>query len=88
VGASGLLLKELTQRHSTQADPSRQLSQRCNGIVAYAYDTAQREGETDPARLYTVFRGRFAKKRGLPHGLIEDPEFDAWLRLRAAELGD
>jgi hypothetical protein len=87
-GESGLLLKELTQRHGTQGDPSRQLAQRCNGIVAYAYDMARRDGETDPARLYTVFRGRFAKKRGLPQDLIDDPEFDAWLRLRAAELGD
>jgi hypothetical protein len=59
-----------------------------SGIVAYAYDMARRDGETDPARLYTVVRGRFAKKRGLPHGLIDDPEFDTWLRLRAAGLGD
>jgi hypothetical protein len=87
-GDSGALLKELTQRYGTQADPSRRLAQRCNGTVAYAYDMARRDGEADPARLYTVFRGRFAKKRGLPRGLIDDPEFDAWLRLRAAELGD
>jgi hypothetical protein len=87
-GDSGVLLNELTQQHGPRGDPPRRLAQRCNGVVAYAYDMAQRAGETDPARLYTVFRGRFAKKRGLPHGLIDDPDFDAWLRLRAAELGD
>jgi hypothetical protein len=87
-GDSGVLLKELTQQYGTQADPPRRVAQRCNGTVAYAYDMARRDGETDPARLYTVFRGRFSKKRGLPHGLIDDPDFDAWLRLRAAELGD
>jgi len=87
-GDSGALLKELTRRYGTQADPPRRLAQRCNGTVAYAYDMARRDGETDPARLYTVFRGRFSKKRGLPQGLIEDAEFDNWLRLRAAELGD
>ena len=87
-GDSRLLLKELAQRHGTSSDSARQLVQRCNGIVGFAYDTARREGETNAAHLYAVLRGRFAKKRGFPAGLLEDPEFDAWLRLRAAELGN
>lgn len=87
-GDSRLLLKELAQRHGTSNDPARQLVQRCNGIVGFAYDTARREGETNAAHLYAVLRGRYAKKRGFPASLLEDPEFDAWLQLRAAELGD
>ena len=87
-GDSRLLLKELAQRHGTSNDSARQLVQRCNGIVGFAYGTARREGETNAAHLYAVLRGRFAKKRGFPADLLEDPEFDAWLRLRATELGD
>lgn len=87
-GDSRLLLKELAQRHGTSNDSARQLVQRCNGIVGFAYGTARREGETNAAHLYAVLRGRFAKKRGFPASLLEDPEFDAWLQLRAAELGD
>ena len=52
-GASGVVLKGLAQQYGTQVDPPRKLAQRCNGVVAYAYDTARRDGETDPARLYT-----------------------------------
>lgn len=86
-GDSRNVLKEIAQRHGTAADPPRRLIQRCGGILGYANGVAQKEKETDAARLYSIFKGRFAKERGLPPDLTEDPEFDVWLRLRAAELG-
>jgi hypothetical protein len=85
-GDSREVLKELAQRHGTSTDPPARLIARCGGVVGYANGIAQRAGEGDAARLYSRLKGRFARERGLPAGLIEDPAFDNWLRLRAAEL--
>lgn len=86
-GDSRTVLRALAYRHGTSAESSKRIVQRCGGILGFAYDGVVREGgETDAAALYPIFKGRFAKERGFPPGLIEDPEFDIWLRLRADEF--
>ncbi len=86
-GDSTALLNKLLTRHRPAGQSVEELLRSCNGILGYAADQARRAGENDPAQLYAVFQGRFAKSRKLPEGLIADPEFDVWLRLRASELG-
>ena len=87
-GDSGAVLQGLAQRYGSTEEPAKRIVQRCGGILGFANGAARDRGETDPASLYPYFKGRFAKDRGLPDGLTEDPEFDLWLRLRANELGD
>jgi hypothetical protein len=87
-GDSRTVLRALAQRHGTSTESPERIVQRCGGILGYAHGVAKQERNTDAATLYPTFKGRFAKERGFPPSLIEDPEFDVWLRLRASELGD
>jgi hypothetical protein len=48
---------------------------------------AMHEGRSRPDQLYGLFASRFAKDRRLPESLIEDEDFERWLRRRAEELG-
>jgi hypothetical protein len=64
------------------------LRQKLSGIIGYANSVAKREGITSPGPLYAFFRSRFSAERQFVDELLEDPEFDAWLRKRAEELGD
>lgn len=87
-GDSRSVLADLADKHGSVADPPESLVRRCGGILGFAYGMAKKAEETNRAALYSCFKGRFAKERGLPAGFLNDPEFDTWLRLRAVELGD
>lgn len=80
------VLDELLDRH---VPAERQLftRQSVGGVVGAENDVARREGVTEPTALYGRFRARFAKRRDYPEGILEDPDFDRWLRKRAVELG-
>jgi IrrE N-terminal-like domain len=87
-GDAAEVLKSLAGRHGTDDASRRRLIQRCGGIVGYAYGMEKKKGDLGAAHLLSVFRGRFARERGLPPGLLEDSDFELWLKLRAAELSD
>lgn len=87
-GDAGEVLRELAERHVTANLSVRYIQQSFGGIIGVANDRAKREGVTDAAGLYARFRSRFVKDRKLPKKMLEDPDFDSWLRMRASELED
>lgn len=82
------VLRELAERHATPSLSVRSIQQSFGGIIGVANDRAKREGVTDAAGLYARFKSRFVKDRKLPSEMLEDPDFDIWLRMRASELED
>lgn len=87
-GSAAPLLDELCQRYGTPSYPPQKLKESMAGVIGYANSRAKKRGETDSRSLYALFKSRFAKARDLPSGFLEDPDFDKWLKLRAAEIGD
>lgn len=82
------LLRKLAERHATPILTVRHIQQSFGGIIGVANDRAKREGITNAAQLYARFKSRFATDRDLPNKLLEDPDFDTWLKMRASELED
>jgi hypothetical protein len=80
------VLDGLLLRHG--GDQQRNLRQSIGGIVGAANGVAKRDGVRDRGALYAFFRSRFAKDRGIPDALLDDPDFDIWLRKRAEDLGE
>jgi hypothetical protein len=80
------ILAELLSRHG--GNETAKLRQNLSGIIGYANSVAKREGVHSSASLYAFFRSRFAAKRPLADDLVDDPDFNVWLRKRAEELGD
>jgi hypothetical protein len=76
------VLRDALGRHTGGVD----LQQSLSSVVGAAYGNAFREGDTAAEALLVRFRGRFAKERGLPDGLLHDDDFELWLRKRALEL--
>jgi IrrE N-terminal-like domain len=88
-GDSRDLLLELARRYATPSEPVDRIRQRCGGAIGYAFGLARKEGETSNSQLRARFRGRFARTReNFPPGLLADPDFDRWISMRAAELGN
>ncbi len=76
------VLRDALTRHTGGVD----LQQSLSSVVGAAYGNARQERDTTPEALLVRFRGRFAKERGLPDGLLRDDDFELWLRKRALEL--
>jgi uncharacterized protein DUF955 len=87
-GDAGEVLRELAERHATPSLGVQRIRQSFGGIIGVANDRAKREGVTDAAGLYARFKSRFVQDRKLPSEMLEDPDFDNWLRMRASELED
>lgn len=80
------VLNEILGRHV--GDDAAKAKQQLSGVIGYANSVARKRGIHSKANLYAFFRSRFASERSLPDGLLDDPDFDAWLRKRAEELGE
>lgn len=83
---SGILLDGLLERHLPEHERTR-VRQSLGGVIGAANSIAMHEGRSRPDQLYGLFASRFAKDRRLPGSLIEDEDFERWLRRRAEELG-
>jgi hypothetical protein len=80
------VLDGLLLRHAGSQEHRLRLS--FGGIIGAANGAARREGVHDRGSLYAFFRSRFAKERSIPDEMLDDRDFDVWLRKRAEELGD
>jgi hypothetical protein len=83
---SAVILERLLDAHSPGPSERVAIARSLSGIIGAAKSVAIREGATTTAELYARFRLPFAKPRALPDSLLDDPDFDRWLRRRADEL--
>ena len=84
------LLDGMLARHVGDVSQVAALRQSFGGIAGSAKSSSmQRGGHASPDQVYLRLRRAFAKKRkDVPDGLLDDPEFDLWLRKRAHEIAD
>jgi hypothetical protein len=82
------VLAGLFNRHVADLVERTNIQRTLSGVIGAANGEARREGETASDALYLRFRSRFARARALPEALLDDPDFDLWIRKRADELGD
>jgi hypothetical protein len=80
------LLAALLARHVPDPDGADRVTMSLAGVIGSANGDAVRAGATSAGELVVRFRGRFAKQRDLPDPLLEDQEFELWIRKRASEL--
>jgi hypothetical protein len=80
------VLDALMARHAAGLEDERRLRLALSGVIGAANGDARRQGDTAVGSLHARFRGRFAKSRNVPPSMLADPEFELWLRKRAAEL--
>lgn len=80
------ILDALMARHAADAEDESRLRLALSGVIGAANGDARRQGDTSAGSLHARFRGRFAKTRNLPAALLEDADFETWLRKRAADL--
>lgn len=80
------LLVDLLSRYCGDDDEYQAVQKSLAGIIGAANSVARRENDTARKSLYLRFRARFAKERDLPDAMLDDPQFDCWIRKRADEL--
>jgi hypothetical protein len=85
---AALVLQDLATAHSSGSRDAQRLANRLNGITAYAYDHARRQGDLPEDQLLAWLRSRFAGRSDLPAQLMHDPDLDQYLRKRSRELAE
>ena len=84
------ILDGLLARHVDDPSQIATLRQSFGGIAGSAKSMSmQRGGSASTEQVYLRLRRAFGKKRqDVPNGLLDDSDFDVWLRKRAHEITD
>lgn len=80
------VLAGLLDRHAEDGLAAERMRKTLAGIIGSANSRAGFEGRTARDELYVRFRSRFAPQRDIPESMLDDPDFELWLRKRADEL--
>lgn len=82
------ILDRLLLQYASDEAHASELRKSFGGIAGAAKSmSTQRWGQAAPEQIYVRLRRAFAKKRDeVPEDLLDDPDFELWLRKRASEI--